>query len=432
MPDEFHQSPASSLALAEPTTPVSSFWIASNTLANLGICMAALTPPEFLLATQSQQVAPGHRYLLLGIANMVGSIGAITCAPIVGLLSDRTSMGSIPLFGPSHGRRHPWTLTTAILGAASLTLLAFQHSVLGIVVLWLAFSICQAAMFATLSASVPDHVPVYQRATVTGWLGMPQALGIVIGAVIVSKFAPGLFAGYLTLALVLLLFTLPFVLLTSDQPLESRYRQPLNLREFREAFMFRWRDYPDFAWAWLTRLLVMIANATGTLYLLYFVEGPIDHDRGGRSLAYDRLLVLILIYSAGAVLSAVLGGIISDHLKARKPVVFTASVIMTAAASILVFWETWLSVIIAATMLGIGFGAYTAANQALVTQVLPAAAHRGRDLGFLSIANNASQSIGAALAVPIVAIGSYPALYLFTAAMAALGAALIYKIRGVA
>ena len=42
---------------------------------------------------------------------------------------------------------------------------------------------------------------------------------------------------------------------------------------------------------------------------------------------------------------------------------------------------------VAAALLGLGFGVYLAVDQALVTQVLPAAADRAKDLGIINIAN---------------------------------------------
>ena len=42
------------------------------------------------------------------------------------------------------------------------------------------------------------------------------------------------------------------------------------------------RRHPDFAWAWLTRFLVQIGNALGTLYLLYFLTDQVRRVRATR------------------------------------------------------------------------------------------------------------------------------------------------------
>jgi MFS family permease len=73
----------------------------------------------------------------------------------------------------------------ALLGAASLVIMAKQTTVIGVAIGWICFSAFQNGEYASLSAAIPDHVPVRQRATVSGWVGMPQALGLVIGTLLV-------------------------------------------------------------------------------------------------------------------------------------------------------------------------------------------------------------------------------------------------------
>ena len=53
-------------------------------------------------------------------------------------------------------------------------------------------------------------------------------------------------------------------------------------------------------------------------------------------------------------------------------------------------------------VLGIGFGMYLSIDQALVTQVLPAAGDRARSLGVISVASSAGQAVAPALAAPVV------------------------------
>ena len=68
----------------------------------------------------------------------------------------------------------------AVLAALCLALLAGQTTVFTVALLWFLFSAFQNGEYATLSAAIPDHVPVRQRATVAGWVGMPIALGLVV------------------------------------------------------------------------------------------------------------------------------------------------------------------------------------------------------------------------------------------------------------
>ena len=53
----------------------------------------------------------------------------------------------------------------------------------------------------------------------------------------------------------------------------------------------------------------------------------------------------------------------------------------------LAFFPVFPVAMVAALILGLGYGMYLAVDQALVTQVLPRAIDRGRDLGVINIAN---------------------------------------------
>ena len=57
--------------------------------------------------------------------------------------------------------------------------------------------------------------------------------------------------------------------------------------------------------------------------------------------ASDGLLILIVIYTAGVVLTAIVGGMISDRLGRRKMIVTVSGTLIAAAALLLTFVETW-------------------------------------------------------------------------------------------
>jgi MFS family permease len=320
----------------------------------------------------------------------------------------------------------------AVLGAISLFAISQAASVVAVTVLWVLFSAFQNAEYASLSAAIPDHVPVRQRATVAGWVGMPQALGLVVGTVLVVEVFTGQTSGYLVLAVLLALSVLPFVLLTPDYPLVAEHREPLSWRQLGRSYWISPRDYPDFAWAWLTRFLVSLAIAMGTLYLLYFLRDKIHYAQQfhGQD-ASDGLLILIVIYTAGVVVTAIVGGMISDRLGRRKMIVTVSGALIAAAALLLTFVETWTASIAAAAVFGVGFGAYLAVDQALITQVLPTARDRAKDLGVINIAIVCPSAIGALVAAPLVSLGGYPTLFAGTAIVAFLGSILVWRIKSV-
>ena len=105
---------------------------------------------------------------------------------------------------------------------------------------------------------------------------------------------------------------------------------------------------------------------------------------------------------------------------------------MACAAVLIAVWPAWPGALVAAAALGIGFGAYSAVDFALLTQVLPAARDRGKDLGVLNIASSLPQVLAPVIAAPIVTgVGGYATLYLVAAGIEVTGAVLVYRIRSV-
>ena len=72
------------------------------------------------------------------------------------------------------------------------------------------------------------------------------------------------------------------------------------------------------------------------------------------------------------------------------------------AALLLAFGQTWTSALVAAALMGVGYGIYTSVDFALITQVLPEAGDRGKDLGVINIANALPQVVAPPVAAVIL------------------------------
>jgi len=418
------------LALAEPSVHVKAGWVTGLSLASLGMWMASLTPIQVILPIQLQNVDARHKIQALAIVSAVGAVASVLATPIAGALSDRTTHAYG--FGGLRGRRHRWTLSMALLAAISLALLAHQRTVAGVAIFWVLFSAFQNGEYASLSAAIPDHVPVRQRATVAGWVGMPQALGLVVGTILaVLVLNSNVASSYELLAVLLFVMALPFVFGSPDHPLEPEHREPFSWKRLAGAYWISPREYPDFAWAWLTRFLMSLAIAMGTLYLLYFLRDRVQLYAHEHIPAATGLLILIVIYTVCVVVTAVLWGVISDRRGKRRMIVTVAGLFIALAAVLLTVVETWDASLLAAVLFGGGFGAYLAVDQALITQVLPTASDRAKDLGIINIALVGPAAIGAAIAGPLVSFGGYPTLFGATAVVGILGSVLVWKIKSV-
>jgi MFS family permease len=411
--------------LAEPVERVDGKWITLIALGNLALFMAYFGPLAVLLPNQVQAVAgQAHKVVDFAWVSGLGAVVAMAANPLAGALSDRTT--------GRFGRRRPWILGGAIGCAAALVLLAGQHTIAGIVLGWCLAQAGLNAMQAGLAAAVPDQVPVTQRGAVSGWIGIPTTASVVLAVILVSKVVSGN-SGYILLAVCTVALVLPFVVGTPDARLSRVQREAFDGRAFLKSFWVNPKLHPDFGWAWLTRFLMVLGNSTAVLYLLYFLRDRVHYSRlfPGQQ-AEDGLAILLLIYTVVAAVTMVTAGAVSDRSGRRRRSVAVSGAIMAVPAIILAVRPTWPATLTAAVILGVGFGIYLSVDQALITQVLPAAAGRAKDLGMISVASSAGQALAPAVAAPLVTyMGGYSTLYLFDAGIVLLGSLTIWQVRSV-
>lgn len=405
---------------AEPTTPVPARWTASLSLAASSVWVGWYGPLQVLLALQAAEVAPTGwpKESVLAWVTGIGAAVSLVANPVFGAISDRT----ISRFG----RRRPWVVLGVAGGAAGLAVLSVAGDVATMVAGWCLVQIALNATYAALVAAVPDRVPTRQRGFVGGWLGVAQTLGVVLGTGL-ATLGGGLTAGYLACAAFTALAAVPYVLTGRDTPLAAARRPSFNWRRFLSSFWLNPRAHPDFGWAWLTRFLINLSNSLVLLYLLYFLRDAVDYPN-----PESGVLLLTVLNGLLLLATVVVSGVWSDRVGRRKPFVLWAGVVMAAATAMLAGWQTWTGALVAAGLLGVGFGVFTSVDFALMADVLPAAANRGKDLGLINIANSLPQVAAPALAAPLVThLGGYSTLYLASAALGLLGALLVGRIAGV-
>ncbi|SMC96438.1 MFS transporter [Kibdelosporangium aridum] len=380
-------------ALSEPVQRVRAGWITLLFLANLGLWLAIYAPIQVLLPQQAELLDAANKELVFGIVTGAGGLVALVVNPLAGLLSDRTTS--------RFGRRHPWTISGAVVGAVGLVVLALAGNVVVMVLGWCLVQVGLNAMLATLISAIPDRVPVDQRAQTGGFVGISQMFGTVLGAVLVTSIVTGLVAGYLACAVVVLLGGVVFVLFTPDTVLPKEL-----VRKTKLDLWISPREHPAFAWMWGCHFMVNLGNALGTFYLLFFLKDAVKREDPEGS-----LLILMAGYGIALVIGALVAGKLSDTSGRRKPYVLVAAAFMAAAALVLVIWPTWIASLIAGPLLGAGFGIYWAVALALLTQLLPAAADRAKDLGVVNIANSLPQVFAPLVAPGILAGLGYAGLF---------------------
>ncbi len=235
----------------------------------------------------------------------------------------------------------------------------------------------------------------------------------------------GQFAGYLGVAVLLVVLVVPFLLLSRDAVLPSA--EPLSWRTFIEGFWISPRRYPDFGWTLLSRILVNFGNAFGTALLFQFLQFGLKVDDTETS-----LIMLTAVYMVFVILASLILGRLSDWLGRRRVFVFVAAALQGVAALMLAFVPDLGVAFLAAGLLGLGYGCFLSVDQALATQVLPDPHTRGKDLGIMNIATAVPQALAPLLgAFVVAALVGFTGLFVLAAVAAILGALAVLPIRSV-
>lgn len=411
------------MTAVQPAVRVGGSWIGRFGTAWLGVWLAQTTVIQLLLPAQVAAAAGGSGLLdtitRFGWVSAVAGVGALVAFPVVGALSDATAS--------RFGRRRPWVAVGTVLFAAGLLLLGAQTSTAGIAAAWTVALTGFATVSSALTALIADQVPVDQRGTVSAFVSAPQAVGTILGLLLVEAFALSPFGSYALVAAVLLLLVVPLLLRLPDPPVVAA-RLPIGFARIRSTLWIDPRTHPDFAWTLLGRLLVNLGNALGTSLLLYFLSAGL-----GDPTAEADLVPLVLVYLVCLVIGTLAAGRASDRMGRRRVFVGVAAVLQGIAGVLLAVAPAYGTALVAAAFLGAGYGVFLSVDQALATQVLPDAADRGKDLGIMNVALAVPQAFGPIVGAGLMLLfGGFSALFVGAAVLSALGAVSVGRVRSVA
>ena len=402
---------------------VGSRFIALYTLAYMSTCLVFLAPALVTLALKVNSLvgvekAPGRLALVTGVGALVSLFGN----PLFGRISDRTSSRL--------GMRRPWMVIGLVGGSVGILVVALAPNVGLVLVGWCTAQLFFNALLAVQVAVLPDQIPPAQRGLVSGVLGVCLPAASVSGTFVVQLFSGNQLAMFMAPCAIGGFFIVLFAVTLDDRHLAKADRPPWSLGELARTFYSDPRASPDFAWAFLSRFLFVLAYAFLTTYQAYYLLNKIGTAEAD---VPHQIFLGSVAQSVVMVVASLVGGRFSDRTGRRKVFVLSASIVYGLAMFAIAVASDFDGFLVGMAIGGLGFGVYMAVDLALVADVLPDRDNAAKDLGVLNIAGALPFSVAPALAPAILAVGSgsYGVLYAAAGISAILGAAAILPVRTV-
>lgn len=415
------QSPSS--AAVDENARVGWGFIALHAFAYTGTWLALLTPVLVSIALKVRQLAPETAASSLSLVLGLGAFFALVGNPLFGRLSDRTTS--------RFGMRRPWLIGGVLCGALALLMIATATTVGMVLVGWCLAQLAFNAVLAAIIAVLPDQIPAEQRGTVAGVMGICLPLGQVSGTFLVQSVAGSTLLMFMVPASICVALVLIFALTLRDRHLAPGTVRSLGWRDAVAIYWVNPRRHPDFAWTWLSRLLLVLGTAFLNTYQPFYLIDELGHTAE----QIPKLIFQgILVQTVAIIAVSVLGGRLSDALGRRKVFVVIGGVVYALGLWVIAAAPDYGIYLLGMTITGIGHGIYFAVDLALVTDVLPNRwRDAAKDLGIFNIANALPQAIAPAVAPFILAAthGNYGWLFAIAGSIALLASVTILPVKSV-
>jgi MFS family permease len=378
-------------------------FIALYTMAFISTSLLFLAPLLVTLALKINSLvgidrAPSSLALVAGIGGLLAMVGN----PIFGKLSDRTSS--------QWGMRRPWMVIGLVGGSLGVLVVAVAPTVPVVLIGWCIAQLLFNALLAALMAVLSDQVSPAQRGMVSGVLGVCVPVASVTGTFLVKLFTGNQLTMFLAPCAIGGFFVLLFAATLKDRRLDKAHRPTWSVREFASTFYINPRRGSDFAWAFASRFLFVMAYAFLTTYQAYYL---LDRIGSAEADVPQQIFLGTVVQSVLVVTASLIGGGLSDRTGRRKVFVVTASIVYGLAMFVIAVASGFNGYLVGMAIGGLGFGVYVAVDLALVVDVLPDEDNAAKDLGVFNIASALPYSLAPAIAPAILAIGhgNYGVLY---------------------
>ena len=333
---------------------------------------------------------------VLAYAAFAGAIAASGANIFFGWLSDVSK------------RRRPWIAAGMLLSSASLIAMPYASSASMLIAMIIVWQLCLNMMLAPLTAWAGDCVPDAQKGLLGGFLAIAPALGALSGTIVTLQGLATSYERHFVIALLVIVLVSPVLFIVrpmsipnlgtdSEQPEANRRRSKSNATRM-----------------WLARLFVQIAEASLFAFLLLWFRS-VEPDFGENDVANIFTIVLGI-----AVFFAIIIGRWSD--RTDRPMIPLAICALSVATGLMIMAiaSNLLGALLGYFIFGLASSIFLALHSSQTLRVLPAARHRGRDLGVFNLTNTLPSLVMPWLTLALVPVYGFDALFLLLAVLAVL------------
>jgi MFS family permease len=374
---------------------LSAFWFAiAYTMQPLGgniipLLVARFTHP--MTAHLGPLALPLDVNTYVSVLDTIGAAFAIVWQPAIGALSDNSRF--------TLGRRRPYIAIGVIGDIVFLSLIAFVTSYWALLVVYAFFQMASNTAQGPYQGMLPDQVPADQRGEASGYYGLMNMLGTIVGFLVVGALlipTHHLRLAILTLPVVLAIAGALVIFGVPDRRRTSVPDQPVG-RSIFLSFAIDTRRYRDFAWLMVSRLFFLMAPVGISTYAFNFIRFTFHYSEGKASLYASALQAIVVVFAAILCMTA---GFLAERF-GKKRLIAAACLIGALGSTLLIFAPTLPWILGFGLIVGISLGIFLSVDWAFMTDLIPKA-EAGRYMGVSNIATASAGLIARPILGPII------------------------------
>jgi len=310
-------------------------------------------------------IPAGRQATYLALLTVPGLILAIVTQPIAGAFSDRS--------GFRWGRRRPFILIGAIATLAFLPGIGLAGRLSILFAIYYLMQISANTALGPYLSFIPDLVPEEKRGRASGIKGLLEIAGAGVSIWLIGNLMGNYSIGeggwwlWLSLGILAAVFLgtmIATVLMVKETPGVGGPKLSL-LSILRKSFRIDVKASPNFIRFLLSRLFFIIPLTAFQAFGLYFFRDYLGVANPAATMGTftlrSSMCMLAMLYPAGH---------LSDRF-GRKPIGLASAAIAALGIGLLFLFRSEEFILIAAILMGIGFGGLWASNWALATDIVP-------------------------------------------------------------